>query len=311
MLKLEYIVIGELPERQESYLNENLSADGSPRGRIVKLCDGESEDGGKLNYNYVFEAVLPSYCLPQECLLISGNDAQLAWAGRLNMASIAYLSPEKLGECEASQTAGRQEDGCRSDLYAEGFEEVDWTFLRRVYERHHGIPWLICETERCVIKEFSMEYLDELFAMYAGERMTDYIEPLYDYEEEREYQQAYISRVYPFYGYGMWIVCEKKTGRLIGRAGVEMREELEGELELGYAVGVPYQRQGYAAEVCAAIISYVKKELGQDRLNCLIEEGNTVSEHFAKRLGFSFLECLTIEKKRMKRYVLALTQTDE
>ena len=51
MLKLEYIVIGELPERQESYLNENLSADGSPRGRIVKLCDGESEDGGKLNYN--------------------------------------------------------------------------------------------------------------------------------------------------------------------------------------------------------------------------------------------------------------------
>ena len=81
MLKLEYIVIGELPERQESYLNENLSADGSPCGRIVKLCDGESEDGGKLNYNYIFEAVLPSYCLPQECLLISGNDAQLAWPG--------------------------------------------------------------------------------------------------------------------------------------------------------------------------------------------------------------------------------------
>ncbi len=55
------------------------------------------------------------------------------------------------------------------------------------------------------------------------------------YEEEREYQQAYIEQMYRFYGYGMWIVCDRNTGELIGRAGVEHREELGGELELGYA----------------------------------------------------------------------------
>ena len=48
----------------------------------------------------------------------------------------------------------------------------------------------------------------------------------------------------------MWIVCDRNTGELIGRAGVEHREELGGELELGYAIGVPWQRQGYATEVC-------------------------------------------------------------
>ena len=70
-----------------------------------------------------------------------------------------------------------------------------------------------------------MEYLDALFELYAGKGMTDYMEPLYPYEEEREYQQAYIEQMYRFYGYGMWIVCDRNTGELIGRAGVEHREE--------------------------------------------------------------------------------------
>ena len=57
--------------------------------------------------------------------------------------------------------------------------------------------------------------------MYAEPGMTDYMEGLYEYEEELEYQKAYIENMYRFYGYGIWLVFEKKTGTLIGRAGVE------------------------------------------------------------------------------------------
>ena len=70
-----------------------------------------------------------------------------------------------------------------------------------------------------MVKEFSMDYLDALFELYEGEGMTEYIEPLYPYEQEKEYQQAYIRHMYGFYGYGMWIVCDKNPGALIGRAG--------------------------------------------------------------------------------------------
>lgn len=296
MLNLKYIIIGALPERQETLFLENLSAEDRLHTRIIKLgkpcCDGQKNDK-KFNYDFTTEAVLPEGCPPEESLLISGDAAELADARALGMTTVCYLPPK--------------EDGMeKADMYVEGFEEADLAFLLRVYERHHGIPWVICETERCVIKEFSMEYLDALFELYAGKGMTDYIEPLYDYEKEREYQQAYINRVYPFYGYGMWIVCDRKTGRLIGRAGVEAREELDGELELGYAVSVPYQRKGYGTEACAAIISYVKRELPDERLNCLIEEGNTVSERLAERLGFVFREYLPVGGKKMKRYVLDL-----
>lgn len=297
MLSLKYIIIGTLPERQETFLRENLSAEDGRRMCVIsygKTCCCGYENGKKLNQNNTKEAVLPGDCPPEESLLISGDAMQLADAAGLGMATVCYL-PSGTEACVDT-----------ADMYVEGFEEVGLTFLRRVYERHHGIPWVICETERCVIKEFSMEYLDDLFELYAGKGMTDYIEPLYPYEKEREYQQAYISTMYPFYGYGMWIVCDRKTGCLIGRAGVEPREELDGELELGYAVGVPYQRKGYGREACEAVISFVKRELEAERLNCLIEEGNTVSEHLAERLGFTFRECLPVGGKKMRRYVLDL-----
>ena len=155
------------------------------------------------------------------------------------------------------------------------------------------------------MKEFSMEYLDALFELYAGKGMTDYMEPLYPYEEEREYQQAYIEQMYRFYGYGMWIVCDRNTGELIGRAGVEHREELGGELELGYAIGVPWQRQGYATEVCNAILTYVKEELMLPSVSCLIETGNVVSEHLAQKLGFHYCETVQIDGKQMRKYKVA------
>ena len=155
------------------------------------------------------------------------------------------------------------------------------------------------------LEEFSMEYLDALFELYAGKGMTDYMEPLYPYEEEREYQQAYIEQMYRFYGYGMWIVCDRNTGELIGRAGVEHREELGGELELGYAIGVPWQRQGYATEVCSAILTYVKEELMLPSVSCLIEEGNVVSEHLAQKLGFHYCETVQIDGKQMRKYKVA------
>ena len=196
------------------------------------------------------------------------------------------------------------------DFVVEGFEEVNLRFLQQVYQRRHHLPWTILETKRCIVREFTLDDLDDLFALYAGEGMTDYIEPLYEYEKEKEYQISYMKYMYGFYGYGMWLVIDKESGKLIGRAGIENREELCGELELGYAIGVPWQRKGYATEVCQAIMEYAKEELECEKLNCLIEQGNTVSEHVAEKLGFVMCEELDINQKRMKRYEISWKEGD-
>lgn len=291
MLNLEYILIGKLPETERDILLENLKTE-RECGRKVLEWDSAKEH-------------IQEGALAEKTILVSGDAKELSEAQWIGMAALCYLMPGDGRKQGTEAAAGETGVTPPADMYAEGMEEIDGVFLQRVYERHHHIPWTILETPRCVVKEFSMEYLDALFELYAGKGMTDYMEPLYPYEEEREYQQAYIEQMYRFYGYGMWIVCDRSTGKLIGRAGVEHREELGGELELGYAIGVPWQRQGYATEVCNAILTYVKEELMLPSVCCLIEERNVVSEHLARKLGFYYCETVQIDGKQMKKYKVA------
>lgn len=97
--------------------------------------------------------------------------------------------------------------------------------------------------------------------MYAEPGMTDYMEGLYEYEEELEYQKAYIENMYRFYGYGMWLVFEKKTGTLIGRAGVEHREELNGDMELGYAIRTSFN-------IRVMPMKYVRRSCNMQERSC-------------------------------------------
>lgn len=123
-------------------------------------------------------------------------------------------------------------------------EQVTYRDFVRVFERYHGIPWQILETKRCRLREFCMDDLDDLFALYAKPHVTDFIEPLYAYEQERLYEETYIERIYGFYGFGMWLVFEKDSGELIGRAGLEYREPCrEGEAELGYLITPEHWRK--------------------------------------------------------------------
>lgn len=169
-----------------------------------------------------------------------------------------------------------------------GLEQVTYDDFLRVFQRFHGIPWHILETKRCQIREFGMDDLDALYALYEQPHVTDFIEPLYAYAQEREYEQNYIERIYGFYGFGMWLVFEKETGRLIGRAGLEYREPCEeGEVELGYLIAPSHWHKGYAAEVCQAIITYAKEELSMERIVSHVHLKNDASRHLLEKLGFS------------------------
>lgn len=167
-------------------------------------------------------------------------------------------------------------------------EQVTYRDFVRVFERHHGIPWHILETKRCRVREFGMDDLDALYALYAQPHVTDFIEPLYAYAQEREYEKNYIERIYGFYGFGMWLVFEKETGQLIGRAGLEYREPCEeGEVEMGYLIAPSHWRKGYATEVCQAILTYAKEELGMEKIVSHVHLKNDASRHLLEKLGFS------------------------
>lgn len=239
-------------------------------------------------------------------LMITATDVRAREAKALHLAVLGYLNPEFPGQ-----------DLWGLTMLVQGFEEVDETFLEQVYLREHALPWKIADTKRCVIREFTMTDLDALQELYDkpgvtmrfnenGKPVKGFIEPLYPPKEEKEYQQAYIANMYGYYGYGMWLVFEKTSGKLIGRAGLENREYPDGtELELGYVIAPEWQHQGVATEVCTAIMEFAKQKLDFARLNALTAEENKASIALLGKLGFKYMEDTEVSGNRMLRYVYA------
>lgn len=172
------------------------------------------------------------------------------------------------------------EPQCGTRYAVESLAELDIEYLERVRRRYNHIPWDIGETDRCLIRELSLSDLPALYELYDKPGMTDFVEPLYDYETELEYQKAYIENMYGFYEYGMWLVFSRKTGKLIGRAGLEHDE-------MGYMIAPELWNQGYATEVCRFIIDYARENTDFEELYCRIDERNTASVRLAKKLGFT------------------------
>lgn len=162
---------------------------------------------------------------------------------------------------------------------------LEW--FEKTWRRLAGLPWTAAKTKRCILREMTVADVDAFYEIYAHPDVTRYMEPLFaDPEEERSYTRDYIRQIYGFYGYGLWSVVRREDGKVIGRAGLSWREGFDLP-ELGFVIAVPCQRQGYAFEVCGAILACGWEELGFDTVQALVMQGNTASIGLCKKLGFT------------------------
>lgn len=214
------------------------------------------------------------------------------WERRLPV--IVYLHEEN-----------REEDFMLAEYAIEQIGEIGQESLELAYLRLTGQPWMILATERCIVRETTVDDVDSFYEIYREPSVTEYMEGLYeDRDAEIAYVQDYIRNVYRFYGYGMWTVLEKTSGKVIGRAGLSWREGYDIP-ELGFVIGVPWQRQGYAFEVCRAILDYGRKELGFVSFQALIMEENEKSRLLCEKLGFVKNETVEAGGMKYERMVLS------
>ena len=168
----------------------------------------------------------------------------------------------------------------------EGLQELEREDLEGIYRRMAGLPWEILKTDRCLVRETIEADLDSFYTIYSDPSITKYMEDLCpDRQQALDYIRDYRKYVYDFYGYGMWTVLERQSGQVIGRAGLSMREGFEIP-ELGFVIGLPWQRQGYAYEVCEAILQLAGQELGMEQVQAFVLRENTPSARLCERLGF-------------------------
>ena len=198
-------------------------------------------------------------------------------------------------------------DGAKYVLEGEGEfdpDDFDPEELEKIYRRLKKIPWDILETDRCVIKETSSDDLDEFYSIYADPDITRFTEDLMERSEEEKYTENYRDLIYEIYGHGIWTIIKKDTNEIIGRAGLDERAGFDTP-ELGFVIGKPWQKQGYAYEVCNAILSWAA-ENDISEIMSLTEKENAEAVKLLKKLGFSEQNPVSIGTSEYVRFIYAV-----
>lgn len=110
----------------------------------------------------------------------------------------------------------------------------------------------VIETERLILREYTQDDFDALFEIMSdAETMQHYPAP-FDAERTKGWIDWNLDN-YKKYGFGLWAVVLKETGRFIGDCGITI-QNIDGELlpEIGYHINKKYWRRGFAKEAARA-----------------------------------------------------------
>ena len=163
--------------------------------------------------------------------LLAAKAAGRVFVGLINMKNGMEYQEKSEPDGGAEQMRGVAEKEYGSDIlwdaeYLATPDAICQEYLERIVRRHIGLPWVIAETERLLIREFTLDDIaqmpEEPDAWYTEEERTaDRV--FYD----KDKLESYIKSQYRFYEYGIWAVVRKADDVIVGKAGVTNLEESE------------------------------------------------------------------------------------
>ena len=112
---------------------------------------------------------------------------------------------------------------------------------------------MVIETERLYLREMTENDFEALHKVLADSDTMQH----YPYEFDENRVRNWIARNterYRIFGFGLWAVCLKETGEVIGDCGLTM-QLIGGEIkpEIGYHIRADKQRNGFAKEASIAV----------------------------------------------------------
>lgn len=112
---------------------------------------------------------------------------------------------------------------------------------------------MVIETERLFLREMTESDFDALFKVLADSDIMQHYPYTFDEARVRNWIKKNMER-YQIFGFGLWAVCLKETGEMIGDCGLTM-QLINGQIkpEIGYHIRADKQRKGYAKEASIAV----------------------------------------------------------
>ncbi|MDL2254498.1 GNAT family N-acetyltransferase [Ruminococcaceae bacterium OttesenSCG-928-I18] len=143
----------------------------------------------------------------------------------------------------------------------------------------------VIQTRRLYLREMDEADLPTLRRILQDRQTMRAWQHAFSEEEVRAWLSKQRSR-YEEFGYGLWAVCEKAGGSMVGQCGLSWQKAGEDRvLEVGYLLQRDHWHKGYALEAARACKEYAFGVLDQTEVFSLIWDENIASMNVAIRNG--------------------------
>ena len=151
----------------------------------------------------------------------------------------------------------------------------------------------IIQTKRLLLREMESGDFDALYAVLADSDIMQHYPYTFDAARVHRWIDSNMER-YRVYGFGLWAVCLRSTGEMIGDCGLSM-QAIDGIIcpEIGYHIARAHQRQGYAKEAARACRDWAFAHTPFRRLFSYLKRDNLPSAATAQAIGMRYLSDFT------------------
>lgn len=166
------------------------------------------------------------------------------------------------------------------------------------------------ETNRLFLREMTLEDFDALYTVLADSDIMQHYPYIFDETRVRNWINKNIDR-YRVLGFGLWAVCLKSTGEMIGDCGLTM-QNINGMIlpEIGYHIAKAHQRQGYASEAARAVRDWCFAHTTFGMVYSYMKKSNVPSSATARANGMALLGEFT-DNEGEQTVVYGISRADE
>ena len=149
------------------------------------------------------------------------------------------------------------------------------------------------QTERLFLREMTEADFDALYTVLADSDIMQHYPYIFDAARVRGWIAKNAER-YRIFGFGLWAVCLRKTGKMIGDCGLTM-QNVSGNIlpEIGYHIAKAHQRQGYATEAAKTVRDFAFTHTPFRMLYSYMKETNLPSAATARANGMHLVDRFT------------------
>lgn len=146
------------------------------------------------------------------------------------------------------------------------------------------------ETQRLILRPYTGEDFEDLYAILSDEETMRYYPSPFSPEKVKDWIR-WNRENYDVFGFGLWAVTLKETGRMIGDCGVTM-QKINGSIkpEIGYHIHKDFQGKGYATEAAKKCRDYLFENTPFNRLYSYMNGENIPSFSVAEKNGMQLVE---------------------